>query len=215
MIDHLHYISQPDGTGSHLPAIDKAIAAGCKWIQLRIKDREPAFILEHAFAAKAICDASDAKLIVNDHPEIAVAAGAYGLHLGLLDMPIVAARQIVGPEMIIGGTANTFEHVLQRVKEGADYVGLGPFRFTSTKKKLSPILGLTGFINIMEQLKQNEIDIPVIAIGGLTAEDIPALMDAGIYGVAMSAAITFSNKPETVVLSLQTALQLSINHLKR
>src|SRR5690606_30277357 len=93
-------------------------------------------ILELAIAAKASCDAYGAKLIVNDYPEIALEANAYGVHLGLDDMSVRTARQLLGSEMIIGGTANTFEHILQRVEEGADYIGLGPYRFTSTKKKL-------------------------------------------------------------------------------
>ena len=215
MIDRLHYISQPDGMGNHLPAIEKALAAGCRWIQLRIKDREAAFMLEQASAAKALCEANDAKLIVNDHPEVALAVGAYGLHLGLSDMPIVAARGIVGPEMIIGGTANTFDHVVQRVREGANYVGLGPFRFTPTKKNLSPILGLPGYTSIMKQLQQSAIDIPVIAIGGLNAEDIPALIEVGLYGVAISAAITCSDSPEVVVSSLVEGLNQNLNHLTR
>lgn len=215
MIDRLHYISQPDGVGDHLPAIKKALAAGCKWIQLRIKDRETAFMLEQAFAAKALCDANGAKLIVNDHPDVALAVAAYGLHLGLSDMPIVAARGIVGPEMIIGGTANTLEHVVQRVSEGADYVGLGPFRFTSTKKNLSPILGMPGYTTIMKQLQESAIDIPVIAIGGLIAGDIPALLEIGLYGVAISAAITCSDTPEVVVSSLRQALNQNLNPLNR
>jgi thiamine-phosphate pyrophosphorylase len=215
MINRLHYISQPDAAGCHLLAVEKALAAGCRWIQLRIKDQEAAFMLEQAYAAKALCDAYEAKLIINDHPEVAQTVGAYGLHLGLSDMSLVAARHIVGLKMIIGGTANTFDHVVQRVREGADYVGLGPFRFTQTKKNLSPILGLAGFSNIMEQLKRAKIDIPVIAIGGLLPGDIPALMEAGLYGVAVSGAITFSNTPEVVVLSINSALQPCINHVKR
>lgn len=212
MIDKLHYISQADGTGNHIPAIEKALKAGCSWIQLRIKDRHPGFILDQALEAKILCDKHHAKLIVNDHPEIALAANAYGLHLGLSDMPIAAARDMVGPELVIGGTANTYDHVIQRIREGADYVGLGPYRFTPTKKNLSPILGLAGYTNIMVQLQAAGVRIPIIAIGGLTAAEVPALIQAGLYGTALSAAITFSDDAKALVTSLYTALNKTMNH---
>lgn len=207
MIDRLQYISQQGGYDSHLPAIEKALKAGCRWIQLRIKDQQPAYILEQAKAAKLLCDTFEAKLVINDHPEIARKVGAYGLHLGLLDMPIQEARQIVGSDMIIGGTANTFEHVLQRVEEGADYVGLGPYRFTTTKKNLSPILGISGFETILDQLKDSGIYLPLIAIGGITAEDVPEIIAAGIYGVALSGAITFAADAAQTVTKMTTEIR--------
>lgn len=206
MIDKLHYISQATDGNSHLPAIDKALNAGCRWVQLRIKDQSPSFILEQALAAKKQCDVFKAKLIINDYPEIAAAVGAYGLHLGLDDLPIPAARQIVGPQMIIGGTANTFEHVQQRISEGADYVGLGPYRFTNTKKNLSPILGLEGYRDIIQQMKGCNYKVPLLAIGGITLKDIPALVRVGLYGVAVSGEITYANDPTEAVKEFYESL---------
>jgi len=192
MIDKLHYISQQPSNGTHLTAIKAALSSGCKWIQLRVKDQPENMILEYALEARALCHEFGAKLVVNDHPEIALKSGAYGLHLGLQDMPIVEARQIVGNRMIIGGTANTFEHILQRVAEGADYIGLGPYRFTKTKEKLSPILGLEGYRGILERLRSAGISIPIIAIGGIEPDDIAAIMQTGVHGVAISGAITYA-----------------------
>ncbi len=212
MIDKLHYISQPIGQGAHLPAIEKALEAGCKWIQLRVKDQEPAYILKEAQAAKALCDAFDAKLVINDHPEIALASGAYGLHLGLQDMSIPEARKIVGSEMIIGGTANTFEQVLQRITEGADYVGLGPYRFTTTKKKLSPILGIAGYEAILRQLRERDIHIPIIAIGGIRVEDVSEIINSGVYGVALSGAITLAADAALAVNELKQQLTSTPTH---
>jgi thiamine-phosphate pyrophosphorylase len=201
MIDKLHYISQQTENGSHLAAITTALDAGCKWIQLRIKDQPEDVILADAIKISELCREYKAKLIVNDHPEIALKAGAYGLHLGLQDMPIAQARQIVGSQMIIGGTANTFEHIQQRVAEGADYIGLGPFRFTKTKQKLSPILGIVGYESIMQQVREASIRIPIIAIGGILPHDVAAIMQAGLYGVAVSGAITYAAEPaETVAI---------------
>ena len=190
MIDKLHYISQQPTNGTHLTAIKAALNAGCKWIQLRVKDTPENVILEYAREARALCEEFGAKLIVNDHPEIALKAGAYGLHLGLQDMPIAEARRIVGNQIIIGGTANTFEHIEQRVAEGADYIGLGPYRFTRTKQKLSPILGLEGYREVLERVRSAGIRIPIIAIGGIEPDDIPAIMQTGVHGVAISGAIT-------------------------
>lgn len=202
MIDKLHYISQRPENGTHLAAIKAALDAGCKWIQLRVKDQPHELILDDAIIINELCARYEAKLIVNDHPEIALKAGAYGLHLGLQDMSIAQARQIVGPQMIIGGTANTFEHTQQRVAEGADYIGLGPFRFTKTKQKLSPILGIVGYYGIMKQVKEAGITIPLIAIGGILPNDIIAIMQAGLYGVAVSGAITYAAQPAETVAQL-------------
>ncbi|NHA02844.1 thiamine phosphate synthase [Mucilaginibacter sp. HC2] len=212
MIHKLHYISQPPTNGTHLTAIKAALNAGCKWIQLRVKDAPENLILEYALEARALCEEFGAKLIVNDHPEIALKAGAYGLHLGLQDMPIAQARQIVGNQMIIGGTANTFEHVEQRVTEGADYIGLGPYRFTRTKQKLSPILGLEGYQAILEKVRSAGINIPIIAIGGIEPDDIQAIMQTGIYGVAISGAITHATDAAQITQFIYQ--QLNTNALK-
>jgi thiamine-phosphate pyrophosphorylase len=197
MIDKLHYISQDPKNGSHLTAITQALQAGCKWVQLRVKNRPSDEILKYAIEANRLCSRHGAKLIINDHPEIALKAGAYGVHLGLQDMPISLAREIVGKKMIIGGTANTIEHIEQRIAEGADYIGLGPYRFTTTKQKLSPILGWDGINAIMRKL--GSVHIPIIAIGGILPEDITAIMETGVHGVAVSGAITHAANRAKVV----------------
>lgn len=199
IIDKLHYISQQPEDGTHLTAIKAALDAGCKWVQLRIKDQSHNAILDYAIKVSELCFEYKAKLIVNDHPEIALKAEAYGLHLGLQDMPVAQAREIIGPQMIIGGTANTFKHIQQRVAEGVDYIGLGPFRFTQTKEKLSPVLGLSGYEDIMRKVQAAGINTPIIAIGGILPEDIEPIMQTGVYGVAVSGAITYAaDAPQTV-----------------
>ena len=114
MIQSLQYISQAPQTGTHIDAIEQVLQAGGKWIQLRIKNQAEAEILPFAKAAQALCEKYGAKLIVNDFPHLAKAVNSYGVHLGLQDMPILEARKIIGKHQIIGGTANTFEHILQR-----------------------------------------------------------------------------------------------------
>lgn len=202
MISTLHYISQP----SHTDNILAALEAGCKWIQLRIKNESPENILPVAEAVKKICDRYQASLIINDYPQIAVAVGAAGVHVGRLDMSVAAARAITGNQMIVGGTANTLEDILQHVADGASYVGVGPFRFTTTKQNLSPILGLNGYQKIIQALRQKNIAIPVIAIGGIVLEDIPALIAAGVHGVAVSGLITQAADKQTMVHDIHQQL---------
>lgn len=202
MINRLHYISQQPEQGTHLTAIKAALNAGAKWIQLRVKFEPKETILEYALSAVALCNEYGAKLIVNDHPEIALEAGAHGLHLGLEDMPVEKARSLVGTKMIIGGTANTFTHIEQRVAEGVDYIGLGPYRFTKTKQKLSPILGLEGYAEIISKVNQKGIKTPIIAIGGIEPQDIMGIMKLGLYGVAVSGAITHAANPAGTIAQM-------------
>ncbi|PSL49418.1 thiamine-phosphate diphosphorylase [Chitinophaga niastensis] len=198
MISTLHYISQASHTDNILAACD----AGCKWIQLRIKNELPEKIMPVAEAVKKICDRYQSALIINDYPHIAVAVGATGVHVGRLDMSVAAARAITGNNMTIGGTANTIADILQHVQDGASYVGVGPYRFTTTKQNLSPVLGLSGYQAIMQELQEKRISIPVIAIGGILLEDIPALMQTGIHGIAASGLITHATDKQQLVRSI-------------
>ena len=189
MLERVYFISQQTAAKTHLTAIEEALAAGCRLVQLRVKKEPETVVLEQAKKAKALCDRYNAKLVVNDYPNVAKSVGAWGIHVGLQDMSPGAVRAIVGREMIVGGTANTFEHIQQRVQEGVDYIGLGPFRFTSTKEKLSPVLGLEGYQRIMDQVKVAKIQLPIVAIGGIVSGDVAGLRDAGIHGVAISGAV--------------------------
>lgn len=195
MLERVYFISQQTATKPHLTAIEEALEAGCRLVQLRVKKEPESFVLEQAKQAKALCDLYNAKLVINDYPHVAKSVGAWGIHVGLQDMDPREVRAIVGPNMIVGGTANTFGHIQQRVQEGVDYIGLGPFRFTSTKEKLSPILGLEGYQRIMQQASAANIELPIVAIGGILSDDVPGLRDAGIYSVAVSGAVMTALDP--------------------
>ncbi|QNK61879.1 thiamine phosphate synthase [Pedobacter sp. PAMC26386] len=203
LIDQLHYISQTPENGTHLTAIEKVLQAGGQWIQLRVKEQEEDVVLELAIEANRLCEKYGAKLIVNDYPELALKSGAYGVHLGLDDMPIPQARAILGENKCIGGTANTFADICRRVEEGADYIGLGPFRLTTTKKNLSPVLGLEGYQKLMEQVRDAQITIPIIAIGGIKLPDIAGIRQTGIHGIAVSGLLTQDNSVESINLLYQ------------
>ncbi|HEY1165869.1 MAG TPA: thiamine phosphate synthase [Chitinophaga sp.] len=207
MINNLHYISQQTNGADHTDNIKAACDAGCNWIQLRIKNTSPEAVMPAALAAKKICETYQAKLIINDYPQVAKAVEAHGVHVGKNDMTVAAARAITGPGFIIGGTSNTLADILQHVQDEADYVGLGPYRFTTTKEQLSPILGLEGIAHIVQQLKAQGIAIPVVAIGGILLEDIPALQAAGVHGVAVSGLITSAVNRQQVVSRIYESLK--------
>ena len=212
MISKLQYISQQTESLSHVAAIQRALAAGCDWVQLRVKNQPESTVLALAQEAKILCAQYGAKLIINDYPEVALAVGADGLHLGLTDHPIAEARSIVGQNVIIGGTANTLADIRQRVAEGANYIGLGPYRFTQTKEKLSPVLGLAGYQILLQRLKAENIAIPIIAIGSIGLADVEQLLGAGVHGIAVSGALTQAADPTQFVQQVQQSLNRPVKH---
>ena len=210
MFSKLQYISQGETVAEQLTNIQQALNAGCNWIQLRFKNATLHTTMQLAEEVKQLCTTYNATFIINDYPHIAKAVDAGGVHLGLTDVSINEAKKIVGEYKIIGGTANTLQHVLQRVEEGCNYIGLGPLRFTTTKLKLSPILGLEGYQQIMDALAERQIQLPIYAIGGIVLEDIPAIMKTGMYGVAVSSIITTHPEKKLLVQQLNTFLYESV-----
>lgn len=191
----LQYISHFTPQISYAEGIRMALEGGCRWIQLRMKDAPAEEIIACAEEVLPLCRRHGAKFLLDDHVELVRQLGADGVHLGKNDMPVDKARKILGPDIIIGGTANTIEDIIRLHKQEADYIGCGPFRFTTTKKNLSPILGLDGYKSIVLKMKELGIDLPIVAIGGITVEDIPAVMGTGVSGIALSGAILGAPDP--------------------
>lgn len=189
----MQFISHYNDRYGYLDGIRMALAGGCKWVQLRVKGDAP--IKELALEAQRMCREAGATFIIDDNVALVKEIGADGVHLGLKDMPIAEARRILGPDFIIGGTANTFENVKTHYEAGADYIGCGPFRFTTTKQGLSPILGLEGYRSIVSKMKEAGIDLPIVAIGGITVEDIPSIMQTGVTGIALSGTVLNAEDP--------------------
>ncbi|WP_313265176.1 thiamine phosphate synthase [Sphingobacterium sp.] len=191
-MERLQYISQGQTLAEQKSNILKALDAGAKWIQIRWKEASNKQLYILAEQIKKACSEFDAYCIINDHPEIAKDIDADGVHLGLDDRSITEARDLLGPEKIIGGTANSFADVKQRITENCDYIGLGPFSYTTTKQKLSPLLGIAGYKNIIQEVHQEGLPpIPIFAIGGINdLEDIRHLIQIGVYGIALSGIIT-------------------------
>lgn len=190
-IEKLQYITHQSPSSTHCELIQKACLSGVKWVQLRVKNAPYEEWLRYAQNARHCSRETGATLIINDHVEIAKEVGADGVHLGKTDMPPIAARKILGKDAIIGGTANTFEDIQELAKQGVDYIGVGPFRFTITKENLSPILGLEGYQKIAQQCREAGITTPLIAIGGIRVEDVSEILGAGMYGIAAASAIGY------------------------
>lgn len=206
----IQFVTHTNERYDYIDGVRMALEGGCRWIQLRMKDASEEEVLKTAESTRKLCRQYDAVLILDDYVELVERSGADGVHLGKNDMPIDEARRLLGKNKIIGGTANTFEDAKRIYSAGADYIGCGPFRFTTTKKKLSPILGLDGYRCIIEQMTAYGINIPVIAIGGILLQDVPDIMQTGVSGVAISGAILNANNDDKPV----TTMKRFINELK-
>lgn len=191
----LQFITHFTEKYSYFDAARLALEGGCRWIQLRMKEASEAEVEAEAIRVRDLCRKYGATFIIDDHVALAKKVQADGVHLGKNDMPIEEARRILGDAFIIGGTANTFEDVKRHWQAGANYIGCGPFRFTTTKKNLSPILGLEGYRQILQQMKAAGITLPVVAIGGITYEDIPDILQTGVSGIALSGSILRAENP--------------------
>ena len=189
-ISKLQYITQDHVLGyTHSQLAEEVCMGGADWVQLRVKKKGYNEWKSIAEDSQKICKKYNARLIINDNVRIAQEIKADGVHLGKDDMLPKAARQLLGKDFIIGATANTFIDIENLADAGVDYIGLGPFRFTDTKEKLSPVIGLEGYKIILEACKENKINIPIIAIGGIKLTDLKDLFKSGIHGVAVSSAI--------------------------
>ena len=185
----LQFITHSSENITILEEIENVVAGGCKWVQLRMKDAEKEEIKEVARKAKEICKKNDVILVIDDYVDIAKELELDGVHLGKNDMPVDEARKLLGEEFIIGATANTFEDIEALRHTDIDYIGLGPFRFTSTKKNLSPVIGIDGYAEIMRRKAESSINLPIVAIGGICYDDINDIMDTGISGIAVSGSL--------------------------
>lgn len=206
MLHRIQYISQGETIDEQKKNILDALEAGCKFIQVRYKKGLKEDILEVAQQARNWCNQANATLIINDSVELALKVAADGVHLGLNDMSVKEARDWLGFDKIIGGTANTLEDVLQRIEEKCDYVGLGPLRYTETKEKLSPLLGFEGYQRVGKELEILGLSIPIYAIGGIVGNDVELLRKTGVYGIAVSGMITNSTSRAKLVSQIEEKL---------
>lgn len=185
----LQFITNPYSSVPVVEQVKKVIEGGGRWIQVRMKDASDEEIKKVVEEIKPLCIEKEAFLILNDRVELAKELNVGGVHLGKEDMLPSKARMTLGAAAVIGVTANTFADVEAVRYLDIDYIGLGPFAFTETKKNLAPVLGTEGLREIMLKMRENEINIPTVAVGGIKLEDVPRIMETGVNGIAVSAAI--------------------------
>lgn len=191
----LQFITHPSERYSIADEVKMVIEGGCRWVQLRLKNASDAEVKEIAEEIIPLCQETETILVLDDRVELTMDLKVHGVHLGKNDMPAADAREYLGAGAIIGVTANTAEDIIAYKKIDVDYVGLGPYRFTTTKEKLSPVLGLDGYRNIITEIRNAGVELPVVAIGGITLDDITDLMATGVNGIAMSGSIINAENP--------------------
>jgi thiamine-phosphate pyrophosphorylase len=200
--------------GLSLPHVEQALrlcVAGARWIQLRMKNAHRDTWLATARDVVTICRAHEAVCIINDSVDLAIAAEADGVHLGAEDEDWAEARRRLGRRRILGGTVNNASQAdLAARSDCLDYVGIGPWRFTSNKRNLAPVLGPLGVRDLVAQLD----GLPAWAIGGITAADLPAVRATGAAGAAVSSALYRAGHLEENLRALMTAWRTTTNELK-
>jgi len=207
MISSFHVLTIDHPNLTHIQQVKIACDAGANWIQLRCKNLSQEVWLETAYKVKSVCDNYNTTLIINDNISIAKAVDANGVHLGKEDNSISDARSILGNDKIIGYSCNSFSDIVFAKNEGANYVGLGPYRFTTTRNKLNPILGLDGIKQVMRDYLIQEYSLPVIAIGGINKIDVNPLLLNGVNGVAVSSAVFTSENPALTIKEFQSSIR--------
>ena len=198
----IQFITHETGSISYVEGARMALEGGCKWIQLRMKDASDDEVRKAAAEIQPMCKEHEAVFLLDDRVELVKELHADGVHLGKNDMPIDEARRILGEEYIIGGTANTFDDIQRIASQGADYIGCGPFRFTTTKKNLAPVLGIEGYRDIIAKMRNAGINIPMVAIGGITPDDIDEILATGVQGIAVSGTVLNADDPVAMMKSL-------------
>lgn len=202
----LQFITHSTDRYGYVEGAIEALKGGCKWIQLRMKNAHIDDVRKNIEILKPLCHKHEAILIVDDYVELTAKMDIDGVHLGKNDMPVSQARQLLGEKYIIGGTANTWEDVVALVSEGADYIGLGPYKYTDTKQNLSPIVGIDGYRHIIEKCHKNKVSIPIVAIGGIEETDIVPIMDTGVSGIAISGTILRAENPSLTTTNIINTL---------
>jgi thiamine-phosphate pyrophosphorylase len=178
--------------------IESAVRGGVTVVQLRGKHLSYADFVELGRQAAAALKKSRIPLIINDRADVALACGAAGVHFGQDDMPLSIARKVLAQKMVIGISANTREQALEAERRGADYIGLGPIYATASKETALPLVGPEGIRRVKARVR-----IPVVAIGGITFQNAPAVAAAGADGIAVISAILGRPDPERAARRLK------------
>ena len=198
----LYLVTNSDGMDEEtfLQKVEGALRGGVTLVQLREKERGGRDYLELALQLRQLCDRYDTPLIIDDRVDVALAAGAAGVHVGREDLPVAVARTLLGPERIVGATAKTVEQARAAIAAGADYLGVGAIYPTTTKVKtvLTPVERLAEI---------RQLGLPCVAIGGLNCGNMEVLRGCGADGVAVVSAIMKSETPEEAARALRACTE--------
>ncbi len=206
-IEKLHFITHDLENLSHVEQARIACEAGAKWVQYRCLTKNNEELLDDITKIADICDDWGATLIVTDHVHLHGKADIQGFHIEDMSADFQSIRAALGEAATIGGSSNTIEGLLRLAKEGVDYAGFGPFAHTDTKPNNSPHLGLQGYKDAMLELNELEINLPILAVGGVKINDVDALMQTGIFGIAASSAINQAEDMEAAYLEFYQKLR--------
>ncbi|MDE5749702.1 MAG: thiamine phosphate synthase, partial [Duncaniella sp.] len=188
----------------------EAVEGGCRWVQIRMKDATESEVARVVHELAPLRQSHGIILLVDDHVGLAARTECIdGVHVGKRDMPVAEARRLLGPSKILGATANTTADLIAAARDGADYIGLGPYRFTTTKKNLSPVLGLDGYRRILYECRADGVGLPVTAIGGILPEDVTPILATGVSGIAVSGAILHAPDPRRATEEFVTKINQS------
>lgn len=195
-ISKLHYLTQDLPNRSHIQQTQLACEAGANWIQYRCLSKSDEEMLDELHQIASICDDWGTTLIVTNHYHLVHLADIQGVHIEDMDADLTQIRSQIGDDKTLGASATNFLQIVNHIKNGADYIGCGPYGHTDTKPNNSPHWGSVGYQEIIKKLEEDHLDIPLIAAGGIKLEDIDELINTGIYGLAVSAAINKTDDPK-------------------
>ena len=201
-LGRLHVLTDTRSGRRPLEVVAGALAGGAPVVQVRAKGCTDRELYDFALRVVAACDAHGALCVVDDRPDVALAVGAGGTHVGAYDLPMAAVRSITGAGHVVGGTARDVEQARALVVEGATYLGVGPAYVTTTKEGLPAPLGPAAVGAVARA-----VPVPVIAIGGVSVERVPELLAAGAYGVAVVGAVSDAADPCDATRQLLAALR--------
>lgn len=195
-ISKFHYLTQDLPNRSHVEQAGIACAAGANWLQYRCLTKSDSELIAEINQVANICDDWGATLILTNHIHLLDKVDAQGVHIEDFDADFKAIREAIGEDKTLGASATNVEALLRvQATDVVDYCGYGPFRHTDTKPNNKPLLGFEGY----RQLQKQPIEIPVIAVGGITLNDVDTLIQTGIYGIAVSAAVNLALDPGAAV----------------
>lgn len=199
-ISKFHYLTQDLPHRSHIEQVEIACQSGANWIQYRCLTKNDKVLIQEIHAIASICDDWGTTLILTDHYHLLDQVDAQGVHIEDMDADFSAIREAIGDEKTLGASANTLSDI-QRIadSEVVDYIGFGPFAFTKTKPNDYPLLGILGYRETVQKMQELNIDIPLIGVGGINLNDCDHLLETGIYGIAVSAAINLSDSPGILI----------------